>query len=162
MIVSGCGAKIEPLSASSSTDTYVLAGVQPRTAPTSSGGPPVDCEAIASPLAGSSAPGIVTAYTLSVLLESARILAISANSGKSGSSITLTGNHFYSNMQVTFCSIATTPIQCNDTFATGNFVHQASITVPSLTAGVYSLSVTQDGNVVPSGTTAPLTYTVTP
>ena len=143
-------------------DRQLLTAAFPVTASGVPNGPATGCQADASDN-GASAPGIVDAYAVNLLLDRAMLTASFPRRPGAGTDVQLVGSHFPSNMPVTvqFVGPVTQSVQSfmpnpNDPTPRGTV-----LTVPhGLPARMYKVGILQAG--LPDPVTQILNFTVTP
>ncbi len=145
-VISGCGASVEPASgpalwSGGAIDRQFLTGVFPNT---SAASPKVasGCQATASDY-GTSASGTVSAYAINLLLDRDVVGTVYPNQGPVGTQATIEGARISDDMKVQFVSQSGTSSAIVSVTRFLNSVHKASITVPSLPPGPYTLNVLQ-------------------
>jgi hypothetical protein len=170
-VISACGARMvpneRPIPAGKlmPPDYLALTEMSPTTPSNALNRAATGCKASASDY-GTSAAGKVTAYSVNLLLDRAKLSSISTSTSHAGTVLELTGTGFVPGMKVRFTPPGGSYVETPATVAL-NSVHKANVVVPN-TPGMYVVDVSL-GDVVGSsaipptnGTDTPLVLTVVP
>ena len=148
-LISGCGARVEPSAHEPGqlrfpVDRQLLTAVYPLTAAGSPNGPGTGCQANASDY-GVSAPGIVDAYAVNLLLDRPILEYIDPVSAPAGATVSLQGSHFPLNTPVSVLFDCSGTVQTAMSLPT-NRPRMAGVKVPSgLTPGYCAIGIQQPG-----------------
>ncbi len=155
-VISGCGGKVEP---GTPVNHQFLTAAFPLTAAANPTGPALACQASASDY-GASAPGIVDAYAINLLLDRPLLTRVSPQPVRVGQDLLLRGLHFPPGaMQVQFDNGISAPTTAQT--SASNYWRFAVVTVPAtLPPGNYNVGILQSG--LPRPVSQPLSVTVTP
>jgi IPT/TIG domain len=142
-LISGCGARVEPppgpAPAGGPIDRQMLTAIFPNTSPN---GVASGCQAKASDN-GAPAPGSVSAYAINLLLDRDELGTVYPNNGSVGTVVTIEGARLSSDMKVQFVSQSNNNSAIVSASLLPDSVHRATMIVPNLPPGSYTLNVLQ-------------------
>jgi len=138
-------------------DRQLLTAAFPVTAANAPNGPATGCQAAASDY-GASAPGMVDAYAVNLLLDRVVLTDIRPPQGSAGSQVGLFGEHFPSSAVTVVFENGSSSTTAQSIPEMPENPRKAGVKVPALSPGLYKVSIRQGG--LPGPVSQPVNFTV--